>query len=139
MPSRAAFAEAGTLVFRRTFPPITRHRLALYCGGSGDQNPIHVDSDYARASGYDDVFVHGMLVMAYLGRALTDCLPPLALRSYGVRFVSKTQVHAAITCEALVQEASADGIHLKLVARDESGDVKLTGTAIVAPDAIPAG
>jgi acyl dehydratase len=135
----AAFAEKGTQVFRRTFPPITRHRLALYCGGSGDQNPIHVDSDHARASGYDDVFVHGMLVMAYLGRALTDSLPPFALRGYGVRFVSRTQVHAAITCEGIVDEANADGIRLKLVAKDERGDIKLTGTAMVAPVAISAG
>lgn len=26
-------------------PPISRHQLALYCGGSGDHNPIHVDLD----------------------------------------------------------------------------------------------
>ncbi|MBR1252334.1 dehydratase [Bradyrhizobium sp. AUGA SZCCT0240] len=135
----AAFAEKGTQVFRRTFPPITRHRLALYCGGSGDHNPIHVDSDYAKASGYEDVFVHGMLVMAYLGRALTDCLPPFALRSYGVRFVAKTAVHAAITCEGLVDEANADGVRLKLVAKDETGEVKLTGTALIAPDVISTG
>ncbi|WP_249152883.1 MaoC/PaaZ C-terminal domain-containing protein [Bradyrhizobium sp. AUGA SZCCT0240] len=139
MRPAAAFAEKGTQVFRRTFPPITRHRLALYCGGSGDHNPIHVDSDYAKASGYEDVFVHGMLVMAYLGRALTDCLPPFALRSYGVRFVAKTAVHAAITCEGLVDEANADGVRLKLVAKDETGEVKLTGTALIAPDVISTG
>jgi acyl dehydratase len=95
-----------------------------------------VDLDYAKASGYDDVFVHGMLVMAYLGRALSDCVPPFALRSYGVRFVSKTQVHAAITCEGVVDEANVDGIRLKLVALDESGDVKLTGIAMVARETI---
>ena len=38
------------------FGPISRHTLALYCGGSGDLNPIHVDSDFAKASGYEDVF-----------------------------------------------------------------------------------
>ncbi|MCH2292471.1 MAG: dehydratase, partial [SAR324 cluster bacterium] len=32
-------------------PPITRHTLALYCGASGDHNPIHVDIDYAKESG----------------------------------------------------------------------------------------
>ena len=121
----------GSQVFRKTYPPITRHRLALYCGGSGDQNPIHVDSDFAKASGYDDVFVHGMLVMAYLGRALTDALPLGALRNYGVRFVSRTQVHATITCEGTVDDAQADSIRLNLVARDELGDVKLTGTATI--------
>ena len=55
------------------FGAISRHILALYCGGSGDHNPIHVDIDFAKAAGYDDVFAHGMLSMAILGRLLT-CL-----------------------------------------------------------------
>ena len=33
-------------------PPITRHQLALYCGGSGDHNPIHVDIDFAKKFGF---------------------------------------------------------------------------------------
>jgi acyl dehydratase len=31
-----------------TLPPLTRTTLALYCGASGDHNPIHVDIDFAR-------------------------------------------------------------------------------------------
>ena len=33
----------GDRIVDKTFPPITRHTLALYCGASGDHNPIHVD------------------------------------------------------------------------------------------------
>jgi acyl dehydratase len=113
--------------------------LALYCGGSGDRNPIHVDSDFAKASGYEDVFVHGMLVMAYLGRALTDVLRPNALKAYGVRFVARTQIHATITCEGSVEDANADGILLKLVAKDEFGDIKLVGSATISADGLLGG
>lgn len=133
MPSKTLPAK-NSHVFQKTYSPITRHRLALYCGGSGDQNPIHVDSDFAKASGYDDVFVHGMLVMAYLGRALTEVLRPNALIAYGVRFVAKTQIHARITCEGSVEEANGDAIRLKLVAKDEFGDVKLMGSATISAD-----
>ena len=35
-----------------------RHTFALYCGASGDHNPIHVDFDYAKEAGLDDVFLH---------------------------------------------------------------------------------
>ena len=52
-------------------PPISRTTLALYAGASGDHNPIHIDLDFARSAGLEDVFVHGMLSMAYLGRMLT--------------------------------------------------------------------
>ena len=139
MPSTTILPAESFHAFRKTYSPITRHRLALYCAGSGDQNPIHQDSDFAKASGYDDVFVHGMLVMAYLGRALTDVLRPNALRAYGVRFVARTQIHATITCEGSVEEANADGIRLKLVAKDEFGDIKLMGTATVSADGLLGG
>ena len=35
-----------------------KHTFALYCGASGDHNPIHVDFDYAKEAGLDDVFLH---------------------------------------------------------------------------------
>jgi len=107
----------------------------VYCGGSGDHNPVHVDSDFAKASGYPDVFAHGMLVMAYLGRSLTDTISPSAVRSYSVRFVSITQVHAEITCKGVVaetfEEAGERLVRLSLLAKDQAGDVKLRGEAIV--------
>ena len=48
----AATAAVGDRVVHKTFPPITRHTLALYCGASGDHNPIRVDLDFARAAGF---------------------------------------------------------------------------------------
>ena len=66
----------GDRIVHKEFPEITRHRLALYCGASGDHNPIHVDLDFAKKAGFPDVFSHGMLVMAYLGQALTDAVAP---------------------------------------------------------------
>jgi acyl dehydratase len=59
----------GERLVNKSFPPISRHTLALYCGASGDHNPIHVDLDFARKAGFDDVFAHGMLAMTYLGQA----------------------------------------------------------------------
>jgi acyl dehydratase len=72
----AAIPSVGDRLVHKEFPPITRHRLALYCGASGDHNPIHVDLDFAKAAGFPDVFSHGMLVMGYLGQALTDAVVP---------------------------------------------------------------
>ncbi len=58
-----------------TTRPISRTTLALFAGASGDHNPIHIDTDFARKAGMDDVFAHGMLSMAYLGRLLTGLVP----------------------------------------------------------------
>lgn len=116
--------------------PISRHTLALYCGASGDHNPIHVDSDFARAAGQKDVFAHGMLSMAYLSRLLTSWVPQDALREYGVRFVAITAVHDRVTCKGVVTEvfeaAGERCARLELTAQDQDGRVTLSGDAVVA-------
>jgi acyl dehydratase len=126
----------GDRLVYKSFPPISRHQLALYCGASGDHNPIHVDLDFAKKAGFDDVFAHGMLVMAYLGQALTDAVAPSALRSFSTRFSTITQLGAQITCEGNVVELlEADGekrARLSLTAKDEKGEVKLAGEAVIA-------
>ena len=123
-----------------TTPPVSRFTLALYCGASGDHNPMHVDSDYAQAGGSPDVFAHGMLSMGYLGRLLTNWVPQRQLRDYGVRFVAITQVGEAITCSGTVTELFevrvGDQIErrarLSLQTTNQHGQVKLTGDAVVA-------
>ena len=67
--------DAGAELPPLTVEPISRATLALFAGASGDHNPIHIDLDVARSAGLDDVFAHGMLSMAYLGRLLTNAFP----------------------------------------------------------------
>ncbi|MBR0781889.1 MaoC/PaaZ C-terminal domain-containing protein [Bradyrhizobium iriomotense] len=128
--------SVGDCVVRKSFPPITRHLLALYCGASGDHNPIHVDIDFAKKAGFPDVFAHGMLAMAYLGQALTDGVKASLVLSFSTRFASITPVGAKLTCEGHVteflQHAGRECMKLALSAKDEAGDVKLAGEAIVA-------
>ena len=125
----------GERIVHKVFPPISRHLLALYCGASGDHNPIHVDIDFAKKSGYPDVFSHGMLVMALLGQALTDAVAPPRLRSFSTRFVAITQLGAELTCEGHVTElVEQDGercAKLALTTKDQNGELKLAGEAII--------
>lgn len=128
--------NVGARIVHKEFPPITRHRLALYCGASGDHNPIHVDLDFAKKAGFPDVFAHGMLVMAYLGQALTDVVPPSRLRVFSTRFVAITQLGARLTCEGhvseLVEHNGERCAKLALTTKDENGEVKLAGEAVIA-------
>lgn len=128
--------QVGDTLPAFTTEPVSRLTLALYCGASGDHNPMHVDIDYARAGGAPDVFAHGMLSMAYLGRLLTNWVPQQQLREYGVRFVAITQVGDAISCSATVTELfEQDGerrARLSLQTTNQHGQVKLTGDAVIA-------
>ncbi|MFO1114405.1 MAG: MaoC family dehydratase [Beijerinckiaceae bacterium] len=134
--STAHTLNVGQKLVHKSFAPISRHRLALYCGASGDHNPIHVDIDFARKSGFPDVFTHGMLVMGYLGQALTDAVRPDRIRTFSTRFAAITQVGAKLTCDGEVVELfTADGeprARISLVMKDENGETKLAGEAVVA-------
>ncbi|MCJ1886950.1 MaoC family dehydratase [Pseudomonas sp. LA21] len=120
-----------------TTDPVNRTTLALYCGASGDHNPIHVDIDFARKAGMPDVFAHGMLSMAYLGRLLTNWVPQERLRSFSVRFAAITQLGDAITCagRVLEKDEAAGTLRLEITTRDQAGEIKLSGEAVVALDA----
>jgi acyl dehydratase len=116
--------------------PISRLALALYCGASGDHNPIHVDTDFARSAGMPDVFAHGMLSAAWLGRLLTQWVPQSAIRSLDVRFAAITQVGERITCSGRVVEKFEDAgrrcVRLQLATANQDGVTKLAGEALVA-------
>lgn len=114
--------------------PISRTTLALFAGGSGDHNPIHVDLDVAKSAGLDDVFVHGMLSMAYLGRLLTNWVPQELIRSYGVRFAAITPVHGQPTCTGTVTSVDDGVATLELTVTLGDGTVTLIGDATVAID-----
>jgi acyl dehydratase len=130
--------EVGTVLPALTAEPISRTTLALFAGASGDGNPIHIDLDVARSAGLDDVFAHGMLSMAYLGRLLTDAFPQQQLRSWKVRFTAITPVHAQPTCTGRIIAVDESGderlatIDLRVTLAD--GTETLTGQAVVALD-----
>ncbi|MNZ52161.1 bifunctional enoyl-CoA hydratase/phosphate acetyltransferase [compost metagenome] len=119
-----------------TLAPINRTTLALFAGASGDHNAIHIDTDYARKAGMPDVFAHGMLSMAYLGRLLTQWVDQRQLREFGVRFLGITHLGHVITCSGkVVEKFEAEGerrVKLEIRTSNQYGDVKILGDAVVA-------
>ena len=116
--------------------PVDRTRLALFGGASGDHNPIHIDIDFARRAGMPDVFAHGMLGMAWLGRLLTNWAPQSQLRRFDVRFQGITQLGNAIRCSGRVAEKlEQDGescVRIEIQSANQFGQTKIVGDAIVA-------
>ena len=116
--------------------PITRATLALFAGASNDHVPLHIDSDYAKAAGMDDVFAPGMLSMAYLAQMLTRWTPQESIRCWNVRFTAITPLHAIVHCRGEVRDTfMEDGEHLALVkitATTGDGVQTLEGEAVVA-------
>lgn len=117
-----------------TLPPVNRTTLALFAGASGDHNPIHIDIDFARKAGMPDVFAHGMLGMAWVGRMLTDWAPQAQLRRYEVRFAGITHIGNIIRCSGRVVEklAAERCVRVAVESANQYGQTKIAGEALIA-------
>ena len=128
-------ASVGDKIPDLVIEPITRSTLALYAGASGDHNPIHIDLDFAKEAGMKDVFAHGMLIMAYLGKAVTNIVPQSNLKNFSVRFSSITNIGDILTCSGEVKKIDKNNskktIVLDLIVSDEFGDIKISGVATI--------
>ncbi|MDD2058509.1 MaoC family dehydratase [Pseudomonas sp. GD03860] len=128
--------QVGDEIPLLTLQPVNRTTLALYCGASGDHNPIHIDLDFARKARMPDVFAHGMLSAAYLGRLLTNWVPQQQVRKLSIRFTGITQLGHIPRCTGKVTEKyEKDGeklVRLAIRCANQYGEEKLAGEAIVA-------
>ena len=115
--------------------PISRTNLALYAGASGDHNPLHIDTDYANRIGLPDVIAHGMLIMGYLGRVLTNNMNQNQVLEYGVQFSSITNIGDVLCCSGIVKEISGNKsnkiLKLELNVKDQDNDTKLKGYSLI--------
>ena len=55
--------------------PVTHHisqaQLAKYADASGDDNPLHLDEEFAATTPYGRTIAHGMLLLAFVSEAMT--------------------------------------------------------------------
>ena len=61
-------AQSGLPVISRS---IKKERLQDYAKISGDDNPLHLDSDFAAATQFGGIIAHGMLTLAFVSEMMT--------------------------------------------------------------------
>ncbi|KOC24049.1 dehydratase [Comamonas testosteroni] len=123
--------QVGDTLPALNLPPISRTTLALFAGASGDHNPIHIDTDFARKAGMPDVFAQGMLSMAWLGRLITQWAPQSQLRRFDVRFQGITHLANAISCTGRVVEKrdSDRSVRIEMQSSNQHDQTKIAGDA----------
>jgi acyl dehydratase len=128
--------QVGDLLPALNLPAVNRTTLALFAGASGDHNPIHIDTDFARRAGMPDVFAQGMLGMAWLGRLLTGWAPQSALRRFDVRFQGITHLGNAMHCTGqVVEKLEHHGercVRVEVRSANQFGQTKIVGDALIA-------
>ena len=114
--------------------PFNQNDLVKYAKASGDFNPIHLDKEYAKTMGLDDVIAHGMLVMANLGSNIANSNSVSFLKHFSVQFCSITRLEEELICRGEVSKIEKNNqkkiITLKLKVVNLVGEVKIVGKMI---------
>ena len=128
--------EVGSVLPKLVVEPLSRATLALYAGASGDHVPLHIDVDAARRAGMPDVFGHGMLSAAWLGRLLTNWVEQDRIRSIDLRFVGIFHLHNQAHCSGrVVEHIELDGeraVRVEIKVDNQYGEAKVLGDAVIA-------
>ena len=124
--------EAGTAAsFEHT---ITEAEVDAFATLSGDHNPLHCDPAYSRAFGFQDRFVHGVLLGALVSRLIGMELPGRRslLLSLRLDFLAPTFPGDTVTVQGRV-----DSVHLEQrtvtirLSITCAGETRLRGSAMV--------
>lgn len=127
--------EVGQELPPLTTEPITHGQLVRYSGAVGDFNPIHTDVEAGKSFGLGGTIAHGMLLMGFLGRFISEYLGgPTPVKKFGVRFQSMTRPGETIVCSGTItKKYEQDGQHFieaSVTAKNTEGDTKVSGTFV---------
>ncbi len=83
--------------------------IEAFAAVTGDNNPIHLDADYAATTSFGQRIAHGMLSAGYISAVLGASLPgPGAVYlSQSLRFKRPVKIGDAVTARATVTEINA--------------------------------
>ena len=114
--------------------PFNQNDLVKYAKASGDFNPIHLDKEFAKTIGLDNVIVHGMLIMAHLGNSIANSNSISFLKHFSVQFCTITRLEEKLVCRGEVSKIEKNNqkkiITLKLKVLNLTGEVKIFGKTI---------
>ncbi|MHC1791947.1 SDR family oxidoreductase [Solidesulfovibrio sp.] len=117
-----------------------KHRITLedvqgFSSLTGDDNPLHMDDDYAKALGFGRRVVHGMLTASFISTMIGTKLPGAGSLWYEqtIRFLRPVRVGETIRVRATVLQKSVAQriIVLETIVLGEAGDHVLEGQAKV--------
>lgn len=132
LPPQAGSGSTSDLpVVSRT---ITQERLVAYSAASGDDNPLHLDREFAAGTQFGGIIAHGMLTLAFISEMMTSRLGESWLASGSLRVRFKGAAYLGDRVETWGRPAkSSDNVSAFNVGvrNPSTGEDLITGTALV--------
>jgi len=111
---------------------INQDQLNAYAKASGDDNPLHLDSEFAAGTQFGGIIAHGMLTLAFVSEMMAAAHGRDWLRSGGLRVRFKGAAYLGDRVEAfgsLAKERGASRTYSVGVRNSANGQVLITGSA----------
>jgi acyl dehydratase len=133
-PAPLAWPNAGDEIRAQNFGPFDRDALARYAAVSGDDNPLHLDPESARAAGLAGPPVHGMLMLSCFESLIMLWRRDLYIARLSGKFLRPVLAGEGIRVSGRVmrrQDAPRPELTLRLIARAQNDDLAILGEAAV--------
>ncbi|CAN5315110.1 MaoC family dehydratase [soil metagenome] len=107
-PAQLTFADLTVGQQAEFETPVSAQNLDRFIALSGDNNPLHANSEFARARGFADRVVHGAYLSALVSRLVGVHLPGenCILHSINLQFKSPLIVGSRVQVEGVVDQLS---------------------------------
>jgi 3-hydroxybutyryl-CoA dehydratase len=129
--TEASHLQVGeTASFSKT---VTEADVVLFAGISGDNNPIHIDAEYARGTRFGERIAHGMLTASFISTVLGTRLPGVGAIYVGqtLHFLKPVYIGDTVTAIATIESYDRQRARMKVatVCINQRGEEVLTGEA----------
>ncbi|BCL75707.1 3-hydroxybutyryl-CoA dehydratase [Jeongeupia sp. HS-3] len=117
--------------YRKT---MTETDVVLFAGLSGDNNPMHIDDEFARETRFGGRIIHGMLTAALVSTVIGTRMPGpgVIYLSQNLRFLKPVKIGDTVTATASVSELFPDKQRARLTTVcSVRGETVLDGEALV--------
>ncbi|MGH9194664.1 MAG: MaoC/PaaZ C-terminal domain-containing protein [Acidimicrobiia bacterium] len=128
-PNEPEETDSPEVIFSVT-QKVDEDQASRYAEASGDDNPIHLDADFARnQAGLPGIILHGMCTMAFASKAVLDSVcdsDPNRLKRIKVRFARPVFPGESLTTEGWKKDEDEGRVVYGFVTTNSRGSAVLT-------------
>jgi len=128
------FNELSVGDFEEYRKTVTETDVVLFAGLTGDNNPMHIDEEFASQTRFGSRIIHGMLTASFLSSVIGMKMPGPGCIYMGqnIKFLKPVHIGETVTARATIIEIYPEKQRIKLLTEClVRGVVVLTGDALV--------
>lgn len=76
---------------------ITNADVVMWCGLTGDMNPIHLDREYSKTTRFKDIIVPGIYILGFVSATLSKLAVGGIYASQNIRFLKPVYINDTIS------------------------------------------